>query len=142
MENLPIRNSTIRNQFRSARSRVLAVRAGRYRKKLLLQASWAGIRAALTCGNEGKRDAADTGQYQRRAQGRSSTKSVHSEVENNVSWEFDNRHQDEVGELVAVYGYRSERESIEHERDGDPVCSCWLSLQERQNLVERADLIF
>lgn len=141
MENLPIRNSTIRNQFRSARSRVLAIRADRYRKRLLLQANRTGITASLTCGNEGKRDAADTGQYQRRAQGRS-TKSVHSEVEDNVSWEFDNRHQDEVGELVAVYGYRSERESIEHERDGDPVCSCWLSLQERQNLVKRADLIF
>jgi hypothetical protein len=84
------------------------------------------VGTALTCGNEGERDAADTGEYQRHTQCRSSTESVHSEVEDNVSREFDQRHQDEVGELVAVYGHRSERESIEHECDGDPVCSCWL----------------
>jgi hypothetical protein len=82
--------------------------------------------AALTYGNEGKRDATDTGEYQRHTQRRPSTESVHSEVEDDVSREFDQRHQDEVCKLVAGHGHRSERESIEHECDGGPVCSCWL----------------
>ena len=131
MENLPARNSTIRSQFRSASTRLLTVTVGKQRKRGCYLGKWKSVKAALTCGNEGKRDAADTREYQRCTQRRSSTESVHSEVEDDVSREFDQCHQDEVGELVAVHRHRSERESIEHECDGDPVCWCWLRVCKR-----------